>query len=144
MLKNLIQILHDGQEGFQKASENVQEVHLKEIFNRFSVQRGKFAQELESGLLSLGEEDSQNEGTTVAGALHRTWMDLKAALTSKDSHAVLSEAERGEDVAVKAYKDALDQDDLPAALHEVLVRQSAQVQKAHDEVKALRDATKAS
>jgi uncharacterized protein (TIGR02284 family) len=141
-LKNLIQTLHDGQEGFKNASENVKDTNLKEVFSRFSLQRSKFAGELEAELLTLGEEDPQKEGSTLTGAVHRGWIDLKAALTSKDNYAVLAEAERGEDAAKKAYREALAEE-LPKPITEILSRQAVEIQRAHDEVKALRDAAKA-
>jgi uncharacterized protein (TIGR02284 family) len=142
-LKNLVKTLRDGQEGFSHASENVKNPRLKELFARFSLQRAKFAGELEAELLSLGEKDPEKEGSSVGGAIHRTWIDLKAALTKGDDHGVLSEAERGEDVAKKAYKDALEENDLPAPIRAIVTKQAAEIQAAHDEVKALRDATKA-
>ena len=141
-LKNLVQILNDGKEGFQQSAENVKNPQLKEVFARFSLQRSKFAGQLESELLALGEEDPQNEGTTVSGKLHRAWIDLKSAITKGDDHAVLAEAERGEDAAKDAYKTALENDNLPAPLREIITAQQAEVQAAHDEVKALRDSTK--
>ncbi len=141
-VKNLVQILHDGQAGFQQAADNVSNPELKLLFSRYSLQRSKFAGELESELLSLGEKDPQNEGTTVAGALHRGWIDLKSAFAKGDDHAVLAEAERGEDAAKKAYHDARHQENLPAPLLQVIVSQAAEIQAAHDRVKALRDAAK--
>jgi uncharacterized protein (TIGR02284 family) len=141
-LKDLVQILHDGQEGFRKASENVKDSQLKELFGRFSLQRAKFAGELESELIALGEHDAQKEGTTVTGTAHRVWIDLKAALTKNDAHAVLAEAERGEDAAVKAYRDALSEAELPDTLRQTIEAQAVEVKKTHDEVKRLRDASK--
>jgi len=143
-LKNLVQILNDGKEGFQQSAENVKNPQLKEIFARLSLQRSKFAGQLESELLALGEEDPQNEGTTVSGKLHRAWIDIKSAITKNDDHAVLAEAERGEDAAKDAFKDALEHDNLPAPLREIITAQQTEVLAAHDEVKALRDATKKS
>jgi uncharacterized protein (TIGR02284 family) len=140
-LKHLVQTLKDGQEGFLKASEEVKNANIKEVFARFSLQRAKFAGELETELHALGEEDPHKEGATVVGALHRGWINLKSALTSGKSHAILEEAERGEDAAVKAYKDALETE-LPANLREIVTRQATAVKAAHDEVKALRDMTK--
>ena len=141
-LKNLVQILHDGRDGFKKASEGVKDPQLKQLFSRFSLQRSEFAGELEEELRNLGEKDPQDEGNTITGTAHRVWIDLKAALTKNDEHAVLAEAERGEDAAKAAYKDALEEEELPAPLREVITRQATEVQAAHDEVKALRDAAK--
>lgn len=138
-LKDLVQILHDGQKGFKKASEDVEDHRLKEIFSRLSLQRSKFAGDLEEELRLLGEKDPQNEGTTVTGAVHRVWIDLKAAITGNNNHAILIEAERGEDAAVKAYREALEDDELPSPLRTTITRQAVEVKAAHDEVKALRD-----
>jgi uncharacterized protein (TIGR02284 family) len=141
ILKDLVKTLRDGQEGFAHASENVKNPRLKELFARFSLQRAKFAGDLEAELVNLGEKDPEKQGSSVAGAIHRTWIDLKAALTKGDVHEVLSEAERGEDVAKKAYKEALEETDLPAPVRDVISKQAVEIQAAHDEVKAFRDAT---
>ena len=140
-LKNLVETLHDGQMGFRKAAEGVTDPKLKELFDRFSLQRSKFAGELESELLSFGEKDPEKEGGTVAGAVHRGWIDIKSALMKQDNHAILSEAERGEDVAKKAYKEALEQENITGNLRQIISTQAAAIQKAHDEVKMLRDST---
>ena len=99
-----MQTLNDGKEGFRQASENVKDADLKELFSKFSLQRSKFAGELEAELLTLGEEDPQDEGTTpIRQASSRLDRHQVGALTKADRHAVLAEAERGEDVAKKAY-----------------------------------------
>ena len=138
-LKSLVRTLNDGKEGFRQASESVKDTDLKELFSKFSLQRSKFAGELQAELLTLGEEDPQDEGTTFSGKLHRGWIDIKSALTKADRHAVLAEAERGEDVAKKAYKDALETD-LPAPLRAIISEQSAEVLAAHNTVRDLRNA----
>ena len=75
--------------------------------------------------------------------LHRRWVDIKSAITGKDDQAVLNECERGEDVAKKSYKRALEKD-LPPEIRQVVQRQYDGVLRNHDQVKALRDQTKAS
>ncbi len=141
-LKNLIQTLHDGRDGYRQAAENVQDSGLKDLFEMLATQRAQFARELEPYLAQAGEKNPQDEGGTVTGAVHRGWIDLKAALTKQDSHAVLAEVERGEDVAKKAYSDALDEKDLSPDVRQVVAQQSADVLAAHNRVRDLRDATK--
>ncbi len=140
-LKNLVQTLNDGHEGYRQSAENVRDPALKSLFNQLSLQRGKMAGELESELLTLGEEDPQNEGTSLRGKVHRGWIDLKAAITKQDDHAVLAEAERGEDVAKEAFGSALESD-LPANIREIVARQAIVVKAAHDKIRDLRDAAK--
>lgn len=140
ILNNLIETLKDGQEGFRAASEDVKSPDLKSLFSEYSLQRSSFAGELQSLVRDFGEHDPENSGS-VAGAVHRGWIDLKSALTSQDDHAILSECERGEDVAVAAYRKALEDPDIAAPVAETLQRQYSDVKAAHDRVKALRDAT---
>jgi len=139
ILNDLIETLKDGQEGFRAASEDVQSHDLKTLFCEYSLQRSKFAGELQAIAHSLGEKEPETTGS-VSGALHRGWINLKAALTSKDEHAILTECERGEDSAVAEYKNALSATGLPADVAETLRAQSVEVKAAHDRVRTLRDA----
>ena len=81
--------------------------------------------------------------TSAAGALHRGWINLKAALTRGEDHAILAECERGEDSAVEEFRKALD-NGLSAPVREIVSRQYAKIKDAHDRVKDLRDAAKRS
>ena len=139
-LNNLIETNKDGQEGFKQAAEGVDDSNLKSTFFEYSQQRSQFTGELQSLVRELGG-DPENSGS-IAGSLHRGWINIKTAVTGKDSAAVLNEAERGEDSAKKAYKDALEQD-LPANVNAVVSRQATAVQAAHDKVKSLRDSANA-
>ncbi len=80
--------------------------------------------------------------SSTAGALHRTWINLKSAISSQDDHAILAECERGEDSAVNEYKKAMNEVDLPSNIRTVVNRQYSEVQAAHDRVRDLRDAAK--
>lgn len=137
-LNDLIQTLKDGQEGFQQAASGVDDTQLKSTFTQFSTQRAKFAGELQTQVVNLGDSDPEDSGS-LTGAAHRTWTSIKAAVTNRDSHAILAEAERGEDSAVAAYKSAM-QKDLPAPIKDLVSRQQTEVQAAHDKVRSLRDA----
>jgi uncharacterized protein (TIGR02284 family) len=141
-INSLIETLKDGQEGFKQAAEGVQDPTLKSLFNEYSLQRAKFAGELQAEAVQLGESKPE-DSSSAAGALHRTWINLKSAVTSQDDHAILAECERGEDSAVKEYKEALE-DDISAPVRDIISRQYGDVQSAHDRIKSLRDATKAS
>ena len=136
-LNGLIETLKDGQEGFKQSASGVDDPQLKTVFDTFSLQRSKFAGELQSEVVKLGEPDPENS-SSATGALHRTWINIKSAVTSRDRHAILAEAERGEDSAVSAYRDALEED-LPTPLRDIVSRQAAEVKMAHDKIRNLRD-----
>ncbi|MDQ3712428.1 MAG: PA2169 family four-helix-bundle protein [Acidobacteriota bacterium] len=140
ILNNLIETCKDGQEGFKQAAEGVERSDLKSLFYDLGQQRAKFAGELQALVRELGGDPETTSST--AGSLHRGWINIKSYVTGKDEAGVLNEAERGEDIAKKAYKDALAEN-LPANVMTVVQAQSTEVMTAHDRVRDLRDATNA-
>jgi uncharacterized protein (TIGR02284 family) len=142
-LKGLVEICRDGQEGFREAAENIENNEYKVVFQNYAQQRGMFASELESEIRRLGgDEDTSNlEGmwNDVVGAAHRTWLNLKAAITSGDAKAILNECETGEDAAVRAYQSALDDREVPLEISSLIRNQYAAVKEAHDRIRSLRN-----
>jgi len=111
------------------------------LLSSFSLQRAKFAGDLEAQLIVMGEHEPPRD-SSLKGAAHRGWINLKAAMTRADNHAVLAECERGEDVAMAEYNDALSTR-LPEPVREMIMRQRQEVIATHNTVRALRDATPA-
>src|SRR5471032_479763 len=105
VLLEVIEILQDGQKGFAEIGEHLKDEHLKRYFLAESLKRASFRGELESELHRDGMADVNESGST-AGAMHRTWADLKSKLGGGD-HALLESAEQGEDQAKKTYKEVL-------------------------------------
>ena len=135
-VNDLIQTCKDGEQGFKTAAEAVRDPEFQQLFLRYSQERHEFARELQDAVRLAGG-DPETSGS-VSGALHRGWIDFKAAVTS-DDRSVIGAAESGEDSAVKAYRDALARDDLPADVRALVERQYLRVKEAHDRVRALRD-----
>jgi uncharacterized protein (TIGR02284 family) len=140
ILDDLIETLKDGEQGFKQAAEGVKDPQLKSVFNEYSRQRSRFAAELQNQAQALGESEPETS-SSAAGALHRAWINLKSAVSSGDDHAILAECERGEDSAVEEYKKAINEN-LSAPVREIVSRQYADIKKAHDHIKGLRDAAK--
>lgn len=136
-LNDLIEVLKDGEQGFTTAASDVKVPELNLVFTRYALQRAAFAAELQARVLALGA-DVETSGS-IAGSIHRGWINLKAALSTNEPHAVLAEAERGEDAAVAAYRKALEGTPHDAPTQDLLGRQYADVKAAHDHVKMLRD-----
>ncbi len=139
--ENIMEILEDGKKGFADAAEKLRESDRPDLaprFEKYSAQRAEFSTELERMAAAYG--DDVEESGSIKGTLHRTWMSLKDAFSGDDPGGILDAAEQGEDKAVETYREALDRDMSPE-LRSVLERQLADVQAAHDDVKAMRDAS---
>lgn len=140
LLKEIVQTLKDGEKGYSEALTDVEDQDLKEVFKKYAVQRDGYLTEIEDQLHQLNIK--VEEESSVTGTLHRVFINLKSAITSKSRESILNECERGEDYAVKAYQTALKAEGLPGQLKSILEKQYQGVQQGHDEIKALRDASK--
>jgi uncharacterized protein (TIGR02284 family) len=140
VIESLIETCKDGQKGYQDAASHVKRSDLKTYFNEQSLERAGFAGELEAELIRLGKPDKKVSGS-VSAKLHRAWIDTKVSMGAGDT-AILESVEAGEDNAKESYQKAVT-GDLPENIAQIVRRQAASVQKAHDKVKSLRDAAKA-
>jgi uncharacterized protein (TIGR02284 family) len=138
-IKDLLQTLTDGVEGFTNAAKSVESHELKTLFEGFAAERQEMADEL----VAFSDSDPTDERSTVTGALHRGWINLKGALTSGDDHAILAECERGEDHAVEVFQKAIEES-YPAEAASTIESIATRILAVHNQVKALRDSAKVS
>lgn len=138
-IKDLLQTLTDGVEGFTNAAKSVKDHELKTLFEGFAAERQEMADEL----VAFSDADPNDEKSTVTGVLHRGWINLKGALTSGDDHAILAECERGEDHAVEVFQKAVKE---PVSTEAAGTIQSiaTRILAVHNQVKELRDSAKVS
>jgi len=136
-LNHLVETCRDGEQGFRTAAASVRSAQLKQLFERYAEQRARFTSELQAAVHALGGR-AETSGS-VAGAVHRGWMNVKSAVTGADDAAVVAAAETGEDSAVSAYERALT-GGLPDAVQPLVARQFAEVRAAHDRLRDLKRA----
>ena len=122
-------------------ASHVKRADLKAYFNEQSLERSRFAGELEAELIRMGKPDKKVSGSASA-AMHRAWIDTKVALGGGDK-TILESVEAGEDKAKDAYQKAVT-GDLPENLAQILIRRQAAIACSlpHDRVKSLRDSAK--
>jgi uncharacterized protein (TIGR02284 family) len=138
LLNELVETLKEGQKGYADAMTDVEDSRLKDTFKKYAAQRSEYLTELEDQMFKLNLKP--DESGSVTATVHRAWIDLKAAITSKDNNAVLNECERGDEYAVKAYQTALKAQDLPTPVKSVIEKQYQGVQEALSTIKSLKTA----
>lgn len=142
VLNELIEINNDRVAGFEKATSDIKDENfdLKEIFLKYAEQSRRFSQELSAEVGRLGSDVETD--TSVAGTLHRAWIDIKSLFSGGGRESILDEAERGEDAIKAAYEKALESNELSPQIRELVAKQYQEVKEGHDTIKALRDLAK--
>lgn len=136
VLNNLIEICEDGDKGFRTAAEDTENAELRPVFLKRAQDCSTASNELKKRVVELGGKP--DEGGSLAGAVHRGWVNLKAAVSKRTDLAILEECERAEDVAKASYRKALEQD-LPADVRTLVQRQCDGAIRNHDQIRDLRD-----
>jgi uncharacterized protein (TIGR02284 family) len=136
-INNLIQTLEDGELGFRTAAEGLTDPQTKALFGEFSRERGQMARALQAEVTRLGGE-AETAGS-VSGSIHRGWINIKSAVTGKSDASIIAEAERGEDIAKKAFADAIEAG-LPPSVLAIVQQQAVRVRAVHDRVRAMEQA----
>ncbi|WP_432709631.1 ferritin-like domain-containing protein [Pedobacter sp.] len=139
ILNDLIQINNDRIAGYEKAMAELEpaDSDLKALFVKMIGESHKHKLALATEVQALGTD--VDHGTTNSGKIYRTWMDVKAIFTGHDRKTVLENCEFGEDAAQKAYKTALEEEDLSEHLRALIAEQKAELRVSHDQIKSLRD-----
>lgn len=137
ILKDLIKTCSDGEKGFHNGSQDARDPELKDALAQCARECTVAVSELQRCAAAYGATP-EHEGT-ISGAIQRGWAELKTSMSSNKDLAILQACERGEAMAEKAYRQALEKD-LPTDARAIVERQLQSVMKSHEQIKAMRDA----
>lgn len=132
-LNELLEKSYDAEKGYKKAADKVKNDRLKDFFKQKTQERKMFIKELREEIAGYGQVPE--EGGSTTGTMHRTWMDMKAALSGDNEEAVLEESLKGEKAALEDYKEITTETDLPPTLSSKLNRQQKHIQNSINNVK---------
>lgn len=141
VLNDLVEINNDRIIGYERALKELDDKNedLKTIFLSMIDESRKIKMDLGNEVQVQGA--TIESGTTASGKIYRAWMDVKAAFTGHDRKAILANCEYGEDAAQKAYKSAIEEEDLPQHIRTMLSEQQEALKASHNKIKQLRDST---
>lgn len=135
-LQHVIRINLDSSKGFRAAADEVDNAPLAQFFRACADEREEMAHECQR-LVGANGTAPEHDGSLL-GAAHRWWLNIRGAIQDGDEHAVLAEAERGEDAIKHLYEKILEHHP-GSAVNDVLQRQYAQIKSRHDQVRDMRD-----
>lgn len=141
VLNDLLNITNDRIQGFGKVEDKVWETHspLKNDYD----QMVRESQEMRGDLIGLiaergGEPD---DTSTAAGAIHRTWIDVKNAFSGDHAESTLENVVFGEKSAIAAYQEALQSDKLCPQSTVVVADQLEQLKSSYAKFQSLEKIT---
>ena len=141
-LQDLVRVNNDRSAGYDNAITEVDDPGLRHIFQSMADQSREYAFELNKFIKTGGGQEEPD--TSMAGDLYRTWMDLKADFSNSDS-SVLASCEYGEDVTLRVYNMALNNEiEVPQDILDVITRQHGELRLSHDRIRKYRDLEKES
>lgn len=132
-LNDLLENNYDAEKTFSKAEKKVKNDRLKDFFRQKAQERKIFIKELREEIAGYGQ--IPDEGGSVSGKVHRTWTDMKTALSGNDEKTLLEESLKGEKAALEDYKEITRETDLPPTLSSKLSRQQHHIQNSINNVK---------
>ena len=136
-LQDLLVKNYDAEKGFKKAMENAESQNLKHFLQKQAAQRSRFSNELTQELRDLNEEPKESGSFT--GDLHRTWINIKTAVSGNEDEAVLEECIRGEKASMDEYNDKLQKSNFPPKISNILQKQAGEINQTLNKVKRLED-----
>lgn len=135
-LQKVISINLDSAKGFRTAAEQIGNENIAGLFRACAEERDTMAHECQA-LVGANATVPEDDGSLL-GAAHRWWLNIRGTVQDGDEHALLSEAERGEDAIKHLYEKVLE-DHPGSAVNDVLQRQYAAVKARHDQIRDMRD-----
>lgn len=136
-LNALVQKNSDAEKGFEKAAEIATAKTLADWFRTRAIERRMFRDELRDEIHSFGYPCVKTSSLT--GDLHRTWMDIKAALASDNDEAMLEEAMRGEKATLEEYNDVFADVTLPPTTETLLKQHRTKIEYGLEILRTLDD-----
>jgi len=136
-LQSILHKNYDAERGYADAAEMTDHVQMRRWFASQGKQRTEFAAEIAAEIKNLGEEIDPDG--TFKGDMHRSWMNLKAAVGSTDE-SLFEECLRGEKASLDEYEEALEhRDKLAPTVVSTLERHHAKIKSTVHEIKRLED-----
>ena len=136
-LNELIETSKDGEEGFRAAADNVENAVLRAFFTEKAERCRQGAEQLQDLIRDMGGAPASSG--SMAGAVHRLWVNIRGTLSGMDDASILAECERGEEAAAQTYREALNQP-LPEDVRLIVDRHYSEIIANRDCVREMRNA----
>ena len=134
-LKDLVELLNDGEKFYDEAATKVKTAAYADLFRRMARQKQAIASDLSTRLAAHGETAPQ--GGTMLGSLRKFYTDMRASMTKDNEAVYVAQLEQTEDRILEAFRDDLTQSE-DMELRRIAERHYPDLKRTHDEMRDLK------
>lgn len=120
-LNQLLEKNYDAEKGYREAADNTKNELLQNLLKNEAEKRKDFGIKIKDEIAKIG--GMPDKGNSQASKVHRTWMDVRAALAPNTDEAIIKECRRGEKNAIEEYEDVLKESELTVSSRKVVQQQ---------------------
>ncbi|GAA4351962.1 PA2169 family four-helix-bundle protein [Hymenobacter saemangeumensis] len=135
-LNELALFVNDRIEGYKTAAKETKDAQNQKYYQELVQQSEQFVNEINGFARSAGGDAESS--TTLKGKFYRGFMDAKAIVTNRDEASILDSNIYGEEWALKAYREALDNSELSGPARQAVERQFKASQQTYEQLKRLK------
>lgn len=136
----LIEKNNDAYKGFKDAADHAEGMPLRDFLRDESLQRKEFANQLSMALKTFNPEYDADTDGSISGSMHRTWLNVKAALSGNNDESILEECVRGDKASVEEYNEFLkDHESVHSGIGNAVREQLSHIETTLDRVIRLED-----
>ncbi len=136
-LNDLLKITNDRIAGFAKVADKVWD-NYSELRPAYDIMVGE-ASGMRNDLINLitSKGGNPDDTTSVSGAIHRAWIDVKNSFSGDKDESTLENVVFGEKAAIEAYENALESGDLCLESTPVVTQQLQKLRASYANFDAL-------
>jgi uncharacterized protein (TIGR02284 family) len=134
-LKELVEVLNDGEKFYKEASAKVKHPDLRQLFLRMARTKAAIAGDLKSKIVSTGS--SAPQGGSFSGPLRKAYGEVAVSLSKTPNAKYVDQLEGFEDRIVEAFRAALDKSD-DAQVRALAEKYMPEVLRDHEKMSALK------
>ena len=139
-LNDLIEIARDGQDFYTEAASKVKDAELSQLFTRIAGVKQQIVSSLSSTVAATGAKPAEHG--TMVGSMQQFYGKVRAAF-GDTNYGYVAELEESEDRLLGAFKDVLNDNDLPPAVRQEVTAWLPEVQDCHRVMRDRKHAMKA-
>ncbi len=138
-LNDLIEIARDGDKFYTEAAGKVKDAELSALFTRIAGVKRNIVNSLSAAVRAAGGEPAEHG--TMVGAMQKMYGNIRATL-GDTQYGYVAELEESEDRLLKAFKETLMDESVPAAARTEAASVLPKVEECHNVMRARKHAMK--